>query len=129
MPHRDPYIEKALANDGWMTIGRGGAMLHYAPGCTLSGMGRDGTAEIIAAGVPTCDSNGMDFDDVWDLAVRGPMPGFVADTFGTNPDGSLSTRPWRVIFNRYAARGGAVFHNYEPTPEPWAPAKVASHDD
>lgn len=115
------HIREALANGGWLSIGRGGATLHTSPNSRLEGIHGHTIAACIAAGVPTLDSTGCDFDRVWDLAVRGPMPGFSDSTFGTNPDGSLSTRHWRTIFNRYATDPGAVFYNFAPSPDPWKP--------
>jgi hypothetical protein len=115
-------IRAALANDGWLSIGRGGASLHYAPNAHVEGLHPHHVRACIAAGIPTLDSTGMDIKDVYELSVRGPMAGFVDSAFGPDLDGSLSTRQWRVIFNRYAAREGAVFHNFRPEPMPWGPA-------
>lgn len=112
-------IRATLRNDGWLQIGRGGAVLHHAPFSHVSGLHPGDIRACIAAGIPTLDSRQMRASDVSELAVRGPMPGFFDDVLGTDPDGCLSTRSWRTIFNRYAARPGAVFHNFVPTPEPW----------
>jgi len=122
-------IRATLANDGWLQIGRGGTTLHYSPNAHVEGLHPHHIRACIAAGIPTLDSTNMDVRDVYELAVRGPMPGFVDETFGTDPDGSLSKRQWRVIFDRYGAREGAVFHNYTPTPDPWRARSSSSNGD
>ena len=122
-------IRATLANDGWLQIGRGGATLHYSPNAHVEGLHPHHIRACIAAGIPTLDSTGMKVEDVYELAVRGPMPGFVDETFGTDPDGSLSKRHWRVIFDRYAARDGAVFHNYSPTPSAWRARSSSPNGD
>jgi hypothetical protein len=114
-------IRATLANDGWLQIGRGGATLHYSPNAHVEGLHPHHIRACIAAGIPTMDSTGLDIGDVYELSVRGPMAGFADSAFGPDPDGSLSTRQWRVIFDRYAAREGAVFHNYTPNLTPWSP--------
>jgi hypothetical protein len=114
-------IRATLANDGWLQIGRGGAALQYSPNAHVEGLHPHHIRACIAAGIPTLDSTGMDIGDVYELSVRGPMAGFADSAFGSDLDGSLSTRQWRVIFDRYAAREGARFHNYTPNPTPWRP--------
>lgn len=119
-------IRATLANDGWLSIGRGGATLHYSPNAHVEGLHPHHVRACIAAGIPTLDSTAMDIKDVYELSVRGPMAGFADSAFGPDLDGSLSTRQWRVIFDRYAAREGAVFHNYTPTPTHWHPLASSS---
>ncbi len=119
-------IRAARANDGWLQIGRGGASLHYTPNAHVEGLHGHHIRACIAAGIPTLDSRNMSVQDVYELAVRGPMTGFVDSSFGPDADGNLSTRQWRVIFDRYAARPGAVFHNYTPNPTPWQPVASSS---
>ena len=119
-------IRAARANDGWLQIGRGGASLHYTPNAHVEGLHSHHIRACIAAGIPTLDSRNMSVKDVYELAVRGPMTGFVDSSFGPDADGNLSTRQWRVIFDRYAARQGAVFHNYTPDPTPWHPLASSS---
>jgi len=121
-------IRATLANDGWLSIGRGGATLHYSPNAHVEGLHPHHIRACIAAGIPTLDSTAMDIKDVYELSVRGPMPSFTDEPFGTDPDGGLSKRQWRVIFNRYAARPGAVFHNYQPDPTPWSPEPSTATD-
>ena len=70
----DAYIARALATEGGhLSIGHGGATLHFERS-RLSGCAEDVVkAAAIAAGLPVIDSRKVPFETSWALAVRGPM--------------------------------------------------------
>jgi hypothetical protein len=68
------YIAQALATEGGhLSVGRGGATLHFGQS-RLSGCREERIkTECIAAGLPVIDSRMVPFAAVWRLAVSGPM--------------------------------------------------------
>jgi hypothetical protein len=130
MTHHPDYsaeIALALATPGGhLSIGRGGASLHYVhyryttpATATYSGMNPDAIKPLaIAAGLPVIDSRGVNFDAVAHLAISGPMV-----AVGRDPDPapyhSLSYAPLAVIAAAYRAAGAEVYN--QPQAEEPAP--------
>ena len=106
----DAYIARALATEGGhLSIGRGGATLHFERG-RLSGCAEDAIkTAAIAAGLPVIDSRNVPFDEVWALAVRGPMIA-VGEPPGSPPYHALSYAPLAFVAQAYRAAGAEVFN-------------------
>jgi hypothetical protein len=104
-------IERALAvSGGHLSIGRGGYVLHYAEGCTLSGYDCDTIKQAcIARGLPVIDSRMVAFEKVYDLAVCGPMIAVGRDA-NPPPWHGLSYAPLRVVAAAYRDAGAEVFN-------------------
>ena len=117
----DEYIAHALATEGGhLSIGRGGATLHFEHGW-LSGCREDVVlAEAIAAGLPIIDSRWVPFDEVWALAVRGPMIA-VGRPPSPPPYHALSYAPLDVVAEAYRAVGAAVYNL--PKSAGWRPSE------
>ena len=109
-PEYGDSIARALATaGGHLSIGRGGATLHFERGW-LSGCHPEKVkAEAIAAGLPVIDSREVPFDAVYDLAVRGPMIA-VGEPPGDPPYPALSYAPLAVVAEAYRAAGAEVFN-------------------
>ena len=109
------YITSALrTKGGHLSVGRGGFTLFYAPGARLSGYDCDTIkAHCIAAGLPVIDSRMVAFEDVFCLAVRGPMVA-VGEEAGPPPYHALSFAPLSVVATAYRAAGAEVFNLAEP---------------
>lgn len=117
MPKPDPAtdysadIASALATEGGhLAIGRGGFILHYRYGATLSGYDRDAIkAQSIAAGLPVIDSRLVDLGAALQLAVNGPLL-----AVGREPDPapwhSLPYAPLSAVADAYAAAGADVWN-------------------
>jgi len=110
----DAYIARALATEGGhLSIGRGGATLHFERG-RLSGCAEDAIkTAAIAAGLPVIDSRNVPFDEVWALAVRGPMIA-VGDPPSSPPYHALSYAPLAFVAEAYRAAGAEVFNMPPP---------------
>jgi hypothetical protein len=106
----DDYIARALATEGGhLSIGRGGATIHFERGW-LSGCREDVVlAAAIAAGLPVIDSRSIPFDEIWELAVRGPMIA-VGEPPSPPPYHALSYAPLAVVAEAYRAAGAAVYN-------------------
>jgi hypothetical protein len=105
------YIERALRTEGGhLSIGRGGYTLHFDRGSTLSGYDCDAMkAACIARGLPVIDSRMVPFEDVFRLAVRGPMVA-VGQPPDTPPWHALSSAPLRAVAQAYRDAGAEVFN-------------------
>lgn len=109
--HYRPYIEQALATrDGYLSIGRGGFILHFGDGGMLSGYEIETVkAECIAAGLPVIDSLGVSLDDLVDIAVVGPMVA-VGRESDPEPRDALSYAPLHEVALAYAAAGAEIWN-------------------
>lgn len=109
--HYQPYIEQALAmRDGYLSIGRGGFILHFGDGAMLSGYDIEAVkAQCIAAGLPVIDSLNVPLEAVVNIAIAGPMV-----AAGREPDpeprGALSYAPLRDVALAYAAVGAEIWN-------------------
>ena len=105
-----PISPGRLATEGGhLSIGRGGATLHFERG-RLSGCAEDAIkTAAIAAGLPVIDSRNVPFDEVWALAVRGPMIA-VGEPPGSPPYHALSYAPLAFVAQAYRAAGAEVFN-------------------
>jgi len=101
-------IAKALATPGGhLFIGRGGFTLHYENGW-LSGYDCETVkAAAIAAGLPLIDSRKLDFGQVAELAIRGPMIA-VGQPADPPPWSALSYAPLVAVAKDYARAGADV---------------------
>ena len=110
----DAYIARALATEGGhLSIGRGGATLHFERG-RLRGCAENVVkAAAIAAGLPVIDSRTVPFDEVWALAVRGPMIA-VGEPPSPPPYHALSYAPLAFVAEAYRAAGAEVFNMPQP---------------
>ena len=106
----DAYIARALATEGGhLSIGRGGATLHFERS-RLSGCAEDVVkAAAIAAGLPVIDSRSVPFETAWALAVRGPMIA-VGEASSSPPHHALSYAPLAFVAEAYRAAGAEVFN-------------------
>ena len=106
----DAYIARALATEGGhLSIGRGGATLHFERS-RLSGCAEDVMkAAAIAAGLPVIDSRNVPFETAWALAVRGPMIA-VGEAPSPPPCHALSYAPLAFVAEAYRAAGAEVFN-------------------
>jgi hypothetical protein len=113
----EEYITRALATEGGhLSIGRGGATLYFERGW-LSGCHEERIkAEAIAAGLPVIDSRSVPFDQVLDLAVRGPMVA-VGEPPSPPPYHAFAYAPLAVVLEAYRGAGAEVF-NIPAVPEP-----------
>ena len=75
MQSTEELIDKAKeTTGGHLTVGRGGFTLHFGEGSTLSGYDIDRMKTLcIDAGLPVIDSRCVDFEQVAELAISGPM--------------------------------------------------------
>jgi hypothetical protein len=107
--HTGELIGRALRTEGGhLAIGRGGFALHYDRGCTLSGYDCAAMkAACIARGLPVIDSRGVPFDDVFRLAVRGPMIA-VGEPASPRPWHALSYAPLQAVADAWRAAGAEV---------------------
>jgi hypothetical protein len=107
----DDLIDRALATPGGhLSIGRGGFVLHYAEGSTLSGYACEDIKRVcIARGLPVIDSRMVPFPAVWDLAVKGPMIAVGREPHAA-PWGALSYAPLQAVAGAYHAAGAEVFN-------------------
>jgi hypothetical protein len=106
----DAYIARALATEGGhLSIGRGGATLHFERS-RLSGCAEDVVkAAAIAAGLPVIDSRNVPFETAWALAVRGPMIA-VGEAPSSPPYHALSYAPLAFVAEAHRAAGAEVFN-------------------
>ncbi len=106
-----PYIEHALVTrDGYLSIGRGGFVLHFDDGGTLSGYDIETVkVECIAAGLPVIDSLGVSLEDLVDIAVAGPMVA-VGREPDPEPRNALSYAPLQEVALAYAAAGAEIWN-------------------
>jgi hypothetical protein len=104
-------IESALAvSGGHLSIGRGGYVLHYAEGSTLSGYDCDTIKQAcIARGLPVIDSRNVSLEKVIELAFRGPMIAVGRDA-NPPPWHALSYAPLPIVAAAYRNAGAEVFN-------------------
>lgn len=104
-------ISQALrTTGGHLSIDRGGYSLYFDRGSTLSGYDCETMkAACIARGLPVIDSRNVPFDDVFSLAVKGPMI-----AVGIPPDEppwhALTSAPLQAVGEAYRAAGAEVFN-------------------
>lgn len=112
------YIAKALTTPGGhLSIGRGGATLHYAHSdygtratASMSGMVPDTIKPLaIAAGLPVIDSRTVAETDIWEVAVRGPMVAVDRDP-DPAPYHGLSYAPLAYVAAAYQRAGAEVYN-------------------
>ncbi len=105
------YIARALTVEGGhLGIGCGGYTLYYARGATLSGYDvQPMKAACTAAGLPVVDSRTVDFDTVFDLAVKGPMIA-VGEPASEPPWHALAYAPLAHVAGLYRAAGAEVIN-------------------
>jgi hypothetical protein len=101
-------IARALATEGGhLLIGRGGFTLHFENGW-LSGYDCETVkAAAIAAGLPVIDNPKVDFGEVAELAIRGPMIA-VGRPADPPPRDALSYAPLDAVAEAYARAGADV---------------------
>ena len=130
----EDLIGRALRIEGGhLAIGRGGYLLHFGRGATLSGYDCDRMkAACIARLLPVIDSRYAPIRDVARVAVSGPMVA-VGEPADPPPWGALSRAPLSVVAAAYRAAGAEVVnlparadHADEPTGAPSA-ANEATH--
>jgi hypothetical protein len=88
----------------------GGFTLHFGRGARLNGYDCESFKTCcIAAGLPVIDSRMVVFEDVVQLAVRGPMVA-VGEEASPPPYHALSFAPLSVVAQAYRAAGAEVFN-------------------
>jgi len=112
----DTYIARALATPGGhLSIGRGGAVLHY-DNARLESYGCESMKQAaIAAGLPVIDSRCVPFALAAKLAVKGPMIA-VNTPPSPRPWHGFSYAPLEAVTAAYR-RGGAEVFNIPPCEE------------
>lgn len=104
-------IASALATEGgYLSVGRGGFILHFRNGAMRSGYDCETIkAQCIAAGLPVIDSRSVAFDVVAHLTLAGPLV-----AVGREPEPApwhgLSSAPLHAVAARYAAAGAEIWN-------------------
>ena len=111
--YADPIARAFATPGGHLAIGWGGPTLYYGDGWMSGCLVDQIKAEAIAAGLPVIDSRAMAFDDVWRLAVRGPMVA-VNRPPCPPPGHALAYAPLAAVGEAYRAAGAEVF-NLDPS--------------
>lgn len=111
-------FRQCLANDGYVSIGRGRWTIHYAPGACLSGYGTladDGTLQAaLVAGLPILDLTTAADSALFALVVSGPMLGCtVGADHPDRPVTALSIVGWRTMLAAYQAASATVYNVHE----------------
>jgi hypothetical protein len=106
----DTYIARALATPGGhLSIGRGGAILHY-DNARLESYGCESMKQAaIAAGLPVIDSRCVPFALAAKLAVRGPMIA-VNTPPSPRPWHGFSYAPLEAVAAAYRRAGAEIFN-------------------
>jgi hypothetical protein len=106
----DTYIARALATPGGhLSIGRGGAVLHY-DNARLESYGCESMKQAaIAAGLPVIDSRCVPFALAAMLAVKGPMIAVNAPP-SPRPWHGFSYAPLAAVAAAYRRAGAEVFN-------------------
>jgi hypothetical protein len=106
----DTYIARALATPGGhLSIGRGGAVLHY-DNARLESYGCESMKQAaIAAGLPVIDSRCIPFALAARLAVKGPMIA-VNTPPSPRPWHGFSYAPLEAVAAAYRRAGAEVFN-------------------
>jgi hypothetical protein len=107
----DIYIARALAADGGhLGIGRGGVMLFFGRGASLSSCEIEIIKDAcIAAGLPVIDTRMMDFGIAARLAINGPMVA-VGEPASQPPYHAFSHAPLVMVAESYRAAGAMVWN-------------------